>query len=148
MSMVRNIKTYLISKGVCEHVFLGSMPDDETECIAICKNKGQSLLYDAGIKRTGLKIRCRSSNYEDAAANMRLVCSMLWEIGNKENDYGSILDIDGTKYIKLCPVQSAYCCECDKNGEYELVQDFDVYTLLKAKDSSLVNYNSVPILRT
>ncbi|MEX1376500.1 MAG: minor capsid protein [Eubacteriales bacterium] len=129
MSMIKDMKTYLVSKGVSTPIFLGSIPDGETECIGLYRYAGKAPLYDAKMDRAGMQVRCRHENYEEATANARLVCSMLWEIGDEANESGEMKEIDGTKYARVLPVQSA--APLATEGEYvEVVQSFEVDIVL------------------
>ena len=123
MSMIKDMKTYLISKGVSVPIYLGSIPEGNVECIGLYRYSGQAVLKEADIERIGLQVKCLSADYEEAHQNANLVQNLLWQIGD-EDECGDLLDIDGTKYVRVIPKQSG---ECVKNDEYvEMVQNFIV----------------------
>ena len=125
MSMIKDIKTYLTNKGISTPIFLGSIPEGETDCIGLYRYAGKPPLKEAGIERVGLQVRCRAGKYEDAIANCKMVCSSLWEIGDEET-IGDLVEIDGIKYARVHPKQSAYSLGSDVDGVCEVVQNFEV----------------------
>ena len=126
MSMIKDMKTYLVSKGVSTPIFLGSIPDGEAECIGLYRYAGKAPLNDAQIERAGMQVRSRHVSYEEAIANARLICGMLWEIGDEVRGSGEMTEIDGTKYARVLPVQSAVALGAESNDYVEVVQSFEV----------------------
>jgi hypothetical protein len=103
MSMIKDIKTYLISQGVTTPIFLGHIPEGETQCIGLYRYAGKTKLKEAGIERCGLQARCRAANYEDAYDTAKLICTLLNGIGDDEID-GDAVVIDGVKYFRVYSV--------------------------------------------
>lgn len=123
MSMIKDIKTYLISQGVSTPIFLGQIPEGETECIGLYRYAGKPRLKEAGIERCGLQVRCRAANYEDAYDMSKLICTLLNSIGDEEIN-GDALVIDGVKYFRVYSVSSHIINEND--GYVETVENYIV----------------------
>ena len=128
MSMIKDMKTYLVAKGVSVPIYLGSIPAGETECAGLYRYAGKAPLKGAGIERIGLQVRSRSASYEGALSYIKLISLLLNEIGDEETG-GDILDIDGAKYARVCAVQSTYSLGSDEAGIWEMVQNFEVNAL-------------------
>jgi|GEM_PF-6864552 len=129
MSVMKGVKTYLISKGVSVPVFIDNIPEGETECIGLYRYWGQSSLNKAGIERVGLQVRCRSESYEEAIATAKFICSILWEIGDDINKNGDVLDIDGIKYLWAYPKQNAYQSNKENSKFVEVLQSYGLNLL-------------------
>ena len=127
MSMIKDVKTLLISKGVSTTIYLGLIPDSTAECIGLYRYAGQPPILPADIERIGLQVRCRAETYEEALLNSKLVCSILSEVGDEDTD-GGVIEIDGTKYIRIVPMQSGFSSGGDGETYEEIVQNFGVYT--------------------
>lgn len=123
MSMIKDIKTYLVANGVSTPIYLGHVPEGESECIGLYRYSGKSRLKDAGIERCGLQVRCRAANYEDSYDMARFVNTLLSNIGDEDND-GDAVVIDEAKYFRVYANQSHLVNE---NDEYvETVDSFVV----------------------
>ncbi|MBN2880004.1 MAG: hypothetical protein JXN65_10310 [Clostridia bacterium] len=125
MSMIKDMKTYLVARGVSLPIYLGSIPADETECAGLYRYAGKAPHKEAGIECIGLQVRTRAQSYEDALAAINLISSMLGSIGDEETG-GDAVNIDGTKYARVYPMQSAYSLGSDEAGVWEIVQNFEV----------------------
>ncbi len=128
MSMIKDMKTYMVAKGVSVPIYLGSIPTDSTECLGLFRYAGKAPHKEAGVERIGLQVRSRAQEYEEALSNIIMAAAFLSEIGDEETD-GGILDIDGAKYARVYPAQGAYSLGSDEDGTYELVQNFEVSAL-------------------
>jgi len=130
MSMIKDIKTYLISQGVSTPIFLGHVPEETQECIGLYRYAGKPPLKEADIDRCGLQIRCRAESYEEAYDTARLVCMLLSSVGDEDID-GDAVVIDGTKYYRVHSMQSM---QINENDLYtETMQNFAVYMVSGTK---------------
>jgi len=129
MSMIKDMKTYLVAGGVSVPIYLGSIPAEETECAGLYRYAGKPPHKEAGIERIGLQVRSRAQSYEAALSAINMISGMLCSIGDEETG-GDAVDIDGTKYARVYPVQSAYSLGSDASGVWELVQNFEVSLII------------------
>lgn len=124
MSLVKDIKSYLVSKGISTPIYLGEIPDSPDEVIGLFQYAGQGPLVGADIERPGLQVRVRGS-YETAITNIYAISEILSEVGNEVN--GTLpegITIDSTLYLRIASVQSPFPLAYDSKERKEFVQNF------------------------
>ncbi len=127
MGMIADLKEYLIGQGVDTPIFLAQMPSTPDECLTLFQYAGQERMLEAGLDVPGLQVRSRAVDYETALANLSRATNILADIGNEfkgVNVEGVV--IDGVRYLRVVPSQSAFPMGLDQNQRHELVQNFYV----------------------
>ena len=126
MSMIKDIKTHMVDQGLSVPVSLACLPPKPDDVIALYQYDGQSPLISAGIERPGIQVRSRSPDYEAAMANIKAVADILRRVGHNEDGDDASVDINGTLYHRIIPVQSAFEFGKDENDRHVIVQNFYV----------------------
>lgn len=124
MSMIKDIKTHMVDRGLTTSVHLTGLPPNPDTVIALFQYDGQTPLIDADIERPGLQVRSRSPDYETAMSNIKQVADILNTVGYDEDGNDEPTRINGTLYHRVIPVQSAFEFGLDENGRHIIVQNF------------------------
>jgi hypothetical protein len=101
------------------------MPDKPDNLIATFQYAGRAPLTMARIERPGLQVRVRSKKYEEACNTIEQIEKELRQIGDEfNNKLNAGVEINGSFYLRICNVQSAYSMGKDTKGRYEFVQNY------------------------
>ncbi|MCK5128345.1 MAG: hypothetical protein KAQ68_00725 [Clostridiales bacterium] len=128
MSMVYDIAEFLENNGlgnVGVDIFCGDMPESPNNVIAVYQYAGKEYDNIAGLDYPGLQIRTRATDYEDAADKIALAESVLRSVGDELNDnLNEGVVINGSFYLRIAPVQSAFPLGRDESGRMEFAQNY------------------------
>jgi len=126
MSMLADIKKYLVDNGFSETIKLSAMEDNYSG-IALYQYAGQEPMYFAGIERPGLQVKARYSSYETAMSHLKTIEGILLGLGDEYNDTGEYAELNGTKYHRIVATGSAESLGWNQgNKKVDVIQNFYV----------------------
>lgn len=125
MSMIGDIRQYLMSTGVTIPMILSHMPD-EGECVALYQYAGKGQMILAGLEQPGLQVKARYSDYETAMDAVAQIANIIVQIGDEYSDMDGSETINGKIYHRVLPVASAFSLGWNENEQVEIVQNFYV----------------------
>jgi len=129
MSLVKDIADYLEENDIGEvgtDIFYGTIPDSPDKVVGVFQYAGRVPDLIAGVDKPGLQIRVRGEDYPSAEAKIKQVGNLLRQIGDEVNEtLCEGVEINGSLYLRIAPVQSAFPLGEDKKERMEFIQNFN-----------------------
>ncbi len=112
MSLVTDVKAYLVAQGQATNTFMGRLPDTPDTATALLQYAGRAPLFvhntpGISIDRPALQILNRAPIYAEAEARALALYTLLAAIVNTS--------MGGTTYLRIEPLAAPFLLERDAN---------------------------------
>lgn len=126
MIFLDDMKTYLIDRGVTLPLFVGNMPPQPTNCIAMYEYQGMPPEMNAAVT-PGLQLMLRTDNFTDGYKQLYHATNALLEIGRRDGELSKGIEINGSLYLLVYTPGSGFNqLGKDDNGNVLLTKNFYV----------------------
>ena len=121
--LLEEIGNYLQGENIgilSDSIFLGELPNEPDNCIAIYEYAGQPPEFGYGVEidKPGLQIRVRNISYPDGRQKIQDIQNVLHKCRN--------ITLSGTHYTSIFAIQGITPLGQDGNNRIEFVQNFKI----------------------
>lgn len=122
--MIADMKEFLTDYGISYSIFLGNMPPEPDNCIALFEYAGLQP-EDGYTKTPALQILLRTTSYPDGYAQMDAASNALEAIGLETGSLPGGVEINGTVYLRAYSTASGINpLGKDENGCHIMSKNF------------------------
>lgn len=139
MSVVKDMKDYLVAEGITLDVFKSQKPKDNPDtCIVLYQYSGSPPSIGQKLQNPSIQVLSRARDYETAMTNIDSIAAEFNKIGDQinaefDNDgnvtngiYPEGIELNSTLYQKMEAAQSPFQTGLDENDRHEIKQNFDI----------------------